>query len=122
MAKGGRAVCKISGAILLILTTVSLGWSQMPDIPDKGFRPFGSYQLSDIDSVNLANGNLILHIPIVSYTQRGDVPPLSLSVRFNNLRWLVKIRYAGETTLGEDIRFALWADDGPGTEIVRDTT
>jgi len=122
MAKARMSVCKITGAILFTLIAASLSWGQMPDIPDKGFRPFGSYQLSDIDSVNLTNGNLILHIPIVSYPQRGNVPPLSLSLRYNNPRWSVKFRYAGKTSFGEDVWFALWGDDGSGLEIVRDNT
>jgi RHS repeat-associated protein len=122
MAKAGMSVVKIAGAVLLILVAASLSWGQMPDIPDKGFRPFGSYQLSDIDAVNLTNGNLIVHIPIVSYPQRGDVPPLSLSVRFNNPRWSVKFQYNGQTNDGNDMWFAYWGDDGAGTEIVRDNT
>src|SRR5713101_5169669 len=122
MAKAGMSFGKITGALLLTLTVVSLSWGQMPDIPDKGFRPFGSYQLSDIDSVNLTNGNLVLHIPIVSYPQRGDVPPLSLSVRFNNPRWLEKFVYHGQEDWGGQIWAAVWGDDGMGLEIVRDNT
>src|SRR5260370_4411410 len=122
MARVRLAVLKLLGAVLLTLTAAPLSWGQMPDIPDKGFRPFGSYQLSDIDSVNLLNGNLTLHIPIVSYPQRGEVPPLSLSLRYNNPRWSVKFRYAGKTTFGEDVWFSLWGDDGAGLEIVRDHT
>jgi len=122
MAKVGMSAVKIAGAVLLILVAASLSWGQTPDIPDKGFRPFGSYQLSDIDAVNLTNGNLIVHIPIVSYPQRGDVPPLSLSLRFNNPRWSVKFKYNGQTNDGNDMWFAYWGDDGAGTGIVRDNT
>jgi len=121
MKKAGISVGTIIGAFLLALVVLPLGWGQFPDIPDKGFRPFGSYQLSDIDSVNLATGNLVLHIPIVSYPQRGNVPSLSLSVRYNNPRWAVRFQYGGvQQYTGADIWWARWGDDGAGTEIVRD--
>src|SRR5260370_30847350 len=116
MKKAGISVGTIIGAFLLALVVLPLGWGQFPDIPDKGFRPFGSYQLSDIDSVNLATGNLVLHIPIVSYPQRGNVPPLSLSVRYNNPRWAVRFQYGGvQQYTGADIWWARWGDDGAGT-------
>src|SRR5579859_2944940 len=123
MAKVGMSAMKIAGAVLLTLVVASLSWGQMPDIPDKGFRPFGSYQLSDIDSVNLTNGNLIVHVPIVSYPQRGNMPPLSLSVRYNNPRWAIKFQYKGQQQFtGLDYWWAWWGDDGATTEIVRDDT
>src|SRR6266704_1516336 len=122
MARVRLAVLKLVGAVLLTLTAAPLGWGQMPDIPDKGFRPFGSYQLSDIDSVSLTSGNLILHIPIVSYPQRGNMPPLSLSLRFNNPRWSTKFVYLGMDDYGRDFWSARWGDDGMGLEIVRDDT
>ncbi|HSK42559.1 MAG TPA: hypothetical protein VLA83_01590, partial [Candidatus Binatia bacterium] len=36
-----------------------------------GVHPFGSYQLSDIDTVDLGNGKLSIDIPLISYPQRG---------------------------------------------------
>jgi len=34
--------------------------------PKRGFHPAGSYALGDIETINTTNGNLILHIPMVS--------------------------------------------------------
>jgi hypothetical protein len=48
---------------------------------DQGFRPFGSYNLSEIDSVNLSNGRLLVDIPILSYPQRGALT-LTFSLRY----------------------------------------
>jgi len=31
---------------------------------DVGFVPAGMYQHTDIDSVNMANGNAVIHIPL----------------------------------------------------------
>jgi len=53
---------------------------------DHGFKPFGSYQHGDIDSISLSNGNVILHIPIASYPQRGKLD-LSFSIIYNNKAW-----------------------------------
>jgi hypothetical protein len=52
-------------------------------------KPFGAYQSGEIDSVNLANGNVILHIPLVSYPQRGSALKLDFQVIYNNKGWYV---------------------------------
>ena len=36
---------------------------------DVGFVPAGMYQHTDIDSVNMANGNAVIHIPLFGYPQ-----------------------------------------------------
>ncbi len=51
---------------------------------EKGFQAYQSYHGSDFDSVNLANGNLVLNIPLLSYEQRGGLPPVVISIRSNS--------------------------------------
>src|SRR5579863_9996003 len=51
---------------------------------EKGYQSFQSYHGSDFDTVNLANGNLVLNIPLLSYEQRGGVPPVTISIRSNS--------------------------------------
>jgi YD repeat-containing protein len=51
---------------------------------EKGYQAFQSYHGSDFDTVNLANGNLVLNIPLLSYEQRGGVPPVTISIRSNS--------------------------------------
>jgi RHS repeat-associated protein len=46
--------------------------AQTPTI-DQGTNPYSILHGGDIDSVSLANGNLLLHIPLISYPQRGDL-------------------------------------------------
>src|SRR5437764_3871798 len=41
---------------------VAFGQTQ-PNV-NNGFHPYGSYEGGGIDSVNLQNGNLILHVPM----------------------------------------------------------
>lgn len=38
---------------------------------EQGMKPYGSYEGGNIDSISMVNGSLTLHIPIISYPQRG---------------------------------------------------
>ena len=49
-------------------------------ITEQGFKPYGSFEGGNIDTVNLLNGHLNLHIPILSYPQRGDKLHLGFNV------------------------------------------
>ena len=49
---------------------------------ENGVKPFGSYDANSIDTVNVATGALSLHIPLLSYPQRGDFPPIKYSISF----------------------------------------
>ena len=51
---------------------------------EKGFQAYQAYHGSEFDTVNLANGNLVLNIPLLSYEQRGGLPPIVISVRSNS--------------------------------------
>lgn len=51
---------------------------------EKGYQTFQSYHASDFDSVNLANGGLVLNIPLLSWEQRGGLPPVVISIRSNS--------------------------------------
>src|SRR5712675_2313760 len=51
---------------------------------DQGLKPYGSYMGGNIDTVSLTNGNLMLHIPLVSYPQRGGRLSLAFYLRYNN--------------------------------------
>lgn len=39
-----------------------------------GIQPFGIYE-SNIDTVAIDSGTVQLHIPIISYPQKGSLPP-----------------------------------------------
>src|SRR5258708_4159206 len=61
-------------AMLLGLKTLTFGQTE-PNL-ENGFKPYGTYSGSNIDSVNLMNGNLMLHIPMpFDLPQRGRVQP-----------------------------------------------
>ncbi len=43
---------------------------------ENGFKNYGSYDGSHLDTVNVMNGNLMLHIPVLpAYAQRGEFAP-----------------------------------------------
>src|SRR6185312_11216398 len=60
--------------LFLLVPLVSL-WCAAQSQPntENGVKSFGSYSGSDLDAVNLQNGNLLVHIPLFSYPQRGEL-------------------------------------------------
>jgi RHS repeat-associated protein len=79
-------------AIVVLFVFASTNWSaaQDPDDIQNGIKPYGAYRGGDIDSVSMTNGNLIVHIPLISYPQRGKVH-LSYSLFFTHKKnWRVK--------------------------------
>ena len=68
-----RTVLLFSTSIGILLASMSCPAQVQPDL-GAGFRPYGSYDGGNLDSVNLENGNLIVHIPLpVSFPQRGKL-------------------------------------------------
>lgn len=59
--------------LFVILGLATLAFAQTNPNLETGFKPFGSYDDANFDSISLTNGNLILHIPMFSYPQRGDL-------------------------------------------------
>ena len=51
-----------------------------PTTGEQGLKPYGSFHGGDIDSISLANTKLNLHIPLVSYPQRGGKLHVGFSV------------------------------------------
>jgi hypothetical protein len=60
-----------AGLFTGLLTTVSLRAQTAPNF-ENGWKPYGSYDGSHLDTVNLMNGNLMLHAPLLpDLAQRG---------------------------------------------------
>ncbi len=74
--------------MLLLVGCISLHAQTAPDL-ENGFKNYGSYDSSHLDTVNLMNGNLILHAPLLpNYPQRGKLN-LQLTLTFNAKTWQV---------------------------------
>lgn len=58
--------------------TVAL--AQTPANIENGFKPYGSYDSTNLDTINVMNGNLMLHVPMPwTYPQLGsDINPHNL--------------------------------------------
>src|SRR5689334_14667066 len=74
--------------VLLFAAEFSLQAQKAPDL-ENGFKSYGSYDGSHLDTVNLMNGNLMLHAPLLpDYPQRGSLA-VQPSLIFNSKTWQV---------------------------------
>ncbi len=63
---------KVFFCLALTFSLQNLACAQTQPNIENGFKPYGSYDSTHLDSINLQNGNLILHIPMpFAYPQRG---------------------------------------------------
>ncbi|HXE90757.1 MAG TPA: hypothetical protein VNK82_07325, partial [Terriglobales bacterium] len=82
---------------------------------EQGLKPYGQYQGGDIDSVSLTSGNLVLHIPLVSYPQRGQNLTLDFQIVYNNKSWEVKFY-----PIPPENGYLKWTWRGSGPTVVKD--
>ncbi len=75
---------KVLSAICVPLIFCVSVAAQQPAATEAGSKPFGSFSGSDIESVNLENGALVLRIPLYSLPQRGKLK-VSYSLTYQNL-------------------------------------
>ena len=99
----------IVALILLIICSKPLH-AQTAPVLEEGLKPYGSFQGGDLDSIDLASGNVTLHVPLISYPQRGLLK-LDFFLRDNNRNWVVNQRYSG-STLNEN-----WIWKGTGVTV-----
>ncbi len=82
--------CKICLAFSILLLLMLSGSGLAEDIPEtqspqRGFYPAGSYDLSDIETINTENGNLMFHVPLASLPKgRGNNPGFQLNLVYNS--------------------------------------
>src|SRR5690242_13147174 len=76
-------------AIILFAGTSVFAQTQ-PNL-ENGYKAYGSYDGSNIDTVNLMNGNLMLHLPMpFSYPQRGGKLNLLNLLTISSKNWSVR--------------------------------
>ena len=75
---------------VLLLSPAFSAHAQTDQNLDIGLKPYGSYHGGELDSVNMVNGNLTLHIPIASYPQRGDKLKADYYLVYNDKNWQVQ--------------------------------
>ncbi len=80
-----QRVSKLLCVSLFGICTHSFARAQ--DAPDIGIQPYKTYSNTDIDHIDLANGNVFGSIPLISYSQLGHLEPLTFSLNFNSNPW-----------------------------------
>src|ERR1044071_1385886 len=78
-------------AVVVAIILGSAAWLHAQTAPDleNGFKNFGSYDGSHLDTVNLMNGNLMLHAPLLpGCPQRGSLAVQPV-LTFNSKTWQV---------------------------------
>ena len=94
---------KCLAILCLFLAAVTASSQTTPDF-DIGIKPYGSYQGGDIDTVNLSSGSVNLHIPVVSFPQRGDLDlSFYLSLNIGRTLWWHQINIVG-TNLFDEVK------------------
>ncbi len=69
-------------------------WAQVDPNVERGFTAVGAYDAGGIDHVNLANGNLVLAIPLASYPTDGALS-YGVSLTYNAEVWDRSLRAVG---------------------------
>src|ERR1041385_2698263 len=88
-----RLVNPIIFFVFVLCGTVCVFGQTQPNL-DNGYHAYGSYDGSNIDTVNLQNGNLMLHIPLpFSYPQRGDRLTSTNVLSISSKAWSVKTEF-----------------------------
>src|SRR5260370_41091104 len=106
---------KLLTAVAVILAGSAVMMGQTDPNFDQGLKPYGSYHGGDLDSVGLANGNLTVHIPLISYPQRGRLQ-FGFALVYNGKGW---IPHDTGTHLPNGTEVFVWQYRGSGVQPVR---
>src|ERR1700730_9908522 len=82
---------------------------------ENGFKNYGSYDGSHLDTVNLMNGNLMLHIPVLpAFAERGEFAP-QYSLYVTSKSWQVHCKPMSTSSTGQ---VCWWDSNKPGVMVV----
>ena len=92
---------------VVVLFIIASANAQDESNPQRGLYPGGSYLVSDIDTINTFNGNLMLNIPLASLPLgRGGEAGPGFGLTYNSKLWdIQKIVDPGEPGTGEGVTF-----------------
>jgi YD repeat-containing protein len=99
---------KLLQFLVIICAFSNLLSAQTPPSLENGWKPYGSYEGSQLDTVNLMNGNLMLHAPLIpGAAQRGSLQ-ISTSLYLTSQDWQVVCKPG-----------CAWSKGGTGVKIVQ---
>ena len=81
--------CLRLGLVLTLITAIGVtAAAQSAARPDKGIQPIGTYSVSDIENVNLTNGNVNLDIQLAALPpMAGGKLSWNLNAIYNSKLW-----------------------------------
>jgi RHS repeat-associated protein len=88
-----QLVRNVLQCLALLTLTVENGWGQTDNMAPMGIAPgapAGSYALSDLESINLFNGNLSFHLPLLQVGGRGEARH-TIALAITEQRWGTKV-------------------------------
>jgi len=84
---------------------------------ENGFKNYGSYDGSHLDTVNVMNGNLMVHIPVLPvYGQRGEFAP-QYSLYLTSKAWQIHCKPNTGSSTGQT---CWWDTNNPGIMVISD--
>src|ERR1051326_4375438 len=89
-----KVLCKAVLSILAFVSVANITQAQTNVNEEQGLKPYDSWHGGDLDSVSMTNGGLVLHIPLASFPQRGNID-LSFMVRFSSNQWQYRCAVSG---------------------------
>jgi RHS repeat-associated protein len=112
--RGNTRVKKLALVAFVVIFWQLVVIAQTDPTLDTGLKPYGSYHGGDVDSISLTNGNLVVHISIASYPQRGALG-YSPRITYNNKGWYV-VPNCNKTT-GICSPYWAWHGNGVGLDM-----
>jgi hypothetical protein len=70
--------------LAVVVALVPVAIAQTTSDFTSGLTPYQAYHGGDIDSVNMATGSPNLHIPLISFPQRGGRLGLTFALNYNS--------------------------------------
>ena len=74
--------------VVMLSTSLSLAGQTVPNF-ENGWKPYGSYDGSHLDSVNLMNGNLMLHAPLIPGIPQPGSLTLDSTIYLSSKDWQI---------------------------------
>lgn len=102
--------------LIAIPFIASACWAQQTADVQQGLPPYSTFQGNDIDSVNLLNGKLSLHVPLISYPERGGKLHVGFFLSYQNTSVSKHTTCAGYPQTCT----ITWGGGGTGVQITAD--
>src|ERR1700756_4313271 len=89
--------------LFVLLFAASASFAQTAPNLENGWKPYGTYDGSHLDTVNLMNGNLMLHAPVLpDIPQRGGKISIPEFLFQTSKNWQVTCKADPQAPTGQD--------------------